>query len=280
MLKTRSKKALVHKFAFILLAMLVLVALFFIPNASATSVSDGIDQSTVDDDGKVYVTFPAQDGPLYLVVYHETTTDNFAELSVASVSDPSSGKVEYEALDFETVHGGESVVLYFAVIPQEDYDDYIANDIAKTIERSGNNLEVKWERADESDASFILVQETITRSVNVRSITATNTTAGAQSPYAVKAGDTVTVSVQSNTADAVISGETLSGSSFSFAKSGVASNDGYYTYTSEVVVPEGSLGLNEAAALAFSFTIDGVAITQDSDLVKATPHRAVRQRMW
>lgn len=267
MMKLKARKGLVSKSLVVLLAMLSAVTIFFILSASAASVSDGVDKSSVDEDGKVYVSFPAQSEPLYLIVFHEATPNDYVEIAKGSVTDPTSGKVEYQAIDFSTVHGGESVVRYFAVIPQEDYDDYVDDFIAKTVEPSGDNVIVKWERADQTEGSFILTKETITRSISIRNATAINTTVGAMNQYAVKAGDTVTVSVESNTADANISAPILGGAPFTFTKSATPSADGYYTYTSEVIVPAGSLPPNEIAPLAFSFTVDGVAVNHDSDAV-------------
>lgn len=267
MIKSRSWKPLAIKTIIISSVVLALAALVLVFTVSATSVNSGIDTSQVDTDGKVVVLFPAQSEPLYLVVYEESSPDVYTEKSVQPVDDPSTGEQEYTAIDFSVTHGGESVVLYFAVVPQEDYDDYSDSTIQKDTRPAGENIEVFWTKSDSTEGSFVLAKETITRPIDVRNVTAINTTVGAANPYTVKEGDEVTVTVESNSADAVITAASLEGEALVFSKSSTADAAGYYTYTAVVTFPSTSLSRNEAAKAVFSFTIDGVAIDQDSELV-------------
>ena len=105
---------------------------FLAVNAQAVGIE--LEYSAPNAAGEVEINFEEQQSPLYLVVYLEDSPDSFTEYSETAVDDPSSGQTMFTVPGWEDFYGGDKATYYFALLSQEDHDEYMDDAIVKTVE--------------------------------------------------------------------------------------------------------------------------------------------------
>ena len=257
------KKRAAKKTIIVLLAMVVLAMLIYIPSVLAAGDGFSITGETDNENGLIDITFDENSENLVLLIYDDTA----ANLAYVIIPPGGTSHDAFPAFTLASLHGGEAKTLYIAVYPESELPNFDIDTCTPGIPE--DSLEVEWDAADPGDPaslqSFTCYKREIRRKVVVKEVTVENAD-GALPPYVVQVGDEVAISVMSNTADAVFSNAILAGQTITWEKSLTPDTDGFYTYTGKVEIQPG-LAANTAAAVPFSFTIDGVEIDQDSDLV-------------
>lgn len=251
--------------------LILLVSLFtFSMPAVASSINIEIDTDSVNEDETVYVSFPGQNESIRFFVYEQTGEDEYTEIYASTIASPEDYIEEYHVQDFLKVLGGDSLVLYFAAVPEselEGFDD--DNNNLETV-LNGGVLTTSWDKPDASTGEFTFEDVSLVRDIIVRDVTAVNSSPSAPSPYAVTEDDEVEITFFCNAGTIEISASSLEDAdNITWTPSGTRDSEGFESVTGVAKVPKKDVADNSSGILKFDFTVNGIYVDQDSELVNA-----------